>query len=131
MIIVFTTLKMLTIAHLKQFSMESPPSEMLGRAPAVQEKYDSFMCKRENRGDFIATMKERIDRGVYYFTQNDFPYNTTADIEHWVCWYDNANDPSKIICDIQKKNNVITYWKNHSANMSIQEINHIHVFIQK
>ena len=89
------------------------------------------MCERTNRGDFISTMKKRIQEGTYYFTLNDFPYHTSDDIEHWVCWYGKNKEPKEIIEDIEKKNNVITYWKNHSNNMSIQEINHIHVFIQK
>ena len=40
--------------------------------------------------------------------------------------------PEEIVHQIQEKNDIsiVTYWKNHSHNMSIQEINHIHIFIQ-
>jgi len=124
---------MLTVEKLCKYSMENPPMEMLGRSPCVQEKYDSFMCIQDNRYNFIANMKEKLHGSIrrYHFAPNDFPYHTSPDIEHWVCWYGKYTDPLSIIAEIKEKNNVITFWKNYSANMSIQEINHIHVFIQK
>ena len=122
---------MLTAKSLSQYSMERPPLNMLGRSPEVQAQYDNFVCKRENRSEFISSMKERLGCSDYYFTQNDFPYHTESGIEHWVCWYTKEASPFRIIDEIKKNNNVITFWKNHTQNMSIQEINHIHVFIQK
>lgn len=111
--------------------MENPPMTMLGRSPEIQEKYDNFMSKCENRCGFIDDMKCRLQQKEFHFTQNDFPYHTTSNIEHWVCWYGKESDPKKIVGQLSIKNNIITYWKNHSQNMSIQEINHIHVFIQR
>ena len=123
---------MLTRETLKNYSMANPPMEMLGRAPEVQEKYDTFAAKRHNRGSFIDTMKAALHCKPFHFVPNDFPYNTSPNIEHWICWYGKDVTPCEIIEKLQKKNglSIVTYWKNHSHNMSIQEINHIHVFIE-
>ena len=106
---------------------------MLHRAPEVQKKYDTFICKSNNRTGFIDTMKCQLKKKDYHFVQNDFPYHTTSNIEHWVCWYRKETDPQAIVGELTEKKgiDIITFWKNHSQNMSIQEINHIHVFIQK
>lgn len=106
---------------------------MLHRAPEVQKRYDTFICQSNNRAGFIDTMKCQLKKKDYHFVQNDFPYHTTSNIEHWVCWYRKETDPQAIVCELSEKKgiDIITFWKNHSQNMSIQEINHIHVFIQK
>lgn len=124
---------MLTHEALKNYSMANPPLEMLGRAPEVQEKYDRFAEKRKNRGSFIDTMKATLDCKPFHFVPNDFPYHTLPNIHHWVCWYGQDVSPDEIIAELTKNKDIsiITYWKNHSHNMSIQEINHIHVFIEK
>ena len=123
---------MLTSEALRNYSMANPPMKMLGRAPEVQEKYDSFAAKRQNRGSFVDTMKVTLQCKPFHFVPNDFPYYTAPNIEHWVCWYGTDVTPDEIIRKIQEKNHItiVTYWKNHSHNMSIQEINHIHIFIQ-
>ena len=120
---------MLTCQALQQFSLEKPPAVMLGRSPEVQSKYDKFMKEKTNRGGFIEKMKENLKGKKFHFVINDFPYHTVKGIEHWVCWYSSEEDPSKIIDELKEKYDVITCWKNLSHNMSIQEINHIHVFI--
>ena len=122
---------MLTKSQLIQFNMEHPPTCMLGRSPKVQSDYEKFMKKDCNRGDFVACMKERLEYKKFYFVLNDFPYHTVDGIEHWVCWYGKDSKPEDFIQEIKEKKEIITYWKNYSQNMSIQEINHIHVFIQK
>ena len=119
---------MLTCQTLKQFSMEKPPEIMLGRAPEVQLAYETFSKKR-GRGDFVTTMKKILEGKEFYFVKNDFPYHTVKGIEHWVCWYMDDKDPEKIIRELKHTNDVITYWKNLPQNRSIQEISHIHVFI--
>lgn len=123
---------MLTFDSLKTYSMANPPMEMLGRAPDVQEKYDTFAAQGQNRGSFISTMKETLQCKPFHFVPNDFPYHTTPNIHHWVCWYGQEVTPDEIVAEIKKRNDIsiVTYWKNHSHNMSIQEINHIHIFIQ-
>lgn len=119
---------MLTCQTLKQFSMEKPPEIMLGRAPEVQLAYETF-SKKKGRGDFVTTMKKILEGKEFYFVKNDFPYHTVKGIEHWVCWYMDDKDPEKIIRELKHTNDVITYWKNLPQNRSIQEISHIHVFI--
>lgn len=119
---------MLTCQTLKQFSMEKPPEIMLGRAPEVQIAYETF-SKKKGRGDFVTTMKKILEGKEFYFVKNDFPYHTVKGIEHWVCWYMDDKDPEKIIRELKHTNDVITYWKNLPQNRSIQEISHIHVFI--
>ena len=122
---------MLSRHQLAQYTMDNPPMTMLGRSTEIQEKYDNFMSKGDNRSGFIDNMKCRLQKEEFHFVQNDFPYHTTSNIEHWVCWYGKETDPKKIVKDLSIKNNIITFWKNRSQNMSIQEVNHIHVFIQK
>ena len=122
---------MLTRDILREYTMENPPKVMLPRSPCVQQKYDAFICQSKNRSCFISDMRENLKCHPYYFVPNDFPYHTSPGIEHWVCWYGKYIEPASIIAEIKEKNNVITFWKNYSTNMSIQEINHIHVFIQK
>ena len=122
---------MLTLAALTQYTMDSPPMTALPRSPEVQAKYDAFIEKGNNRSEFVNSMKCRLKKKRYYFTRNDFPYHTDNHIEHWVCWYEKETCPDEIVKEIEGKNHIITYWKNHSQNMSIQEINHIHIFIQK
>ena len=119
---------MLTCQTLKQFSMEKPPEIMLGRAPEVQLAYETF-SKKKGRGDFVTTMKKILEGKEFYFVKNDFPYHTVKGIEHWVCWYMDDKDPEQIIRELKHTNDVITYWKNLPQNRSIQEISHIHVFI--
>ena len=122
---------MLSRTELCKYSIASPPTRMLGRSKEVQTKYDLFLEDCKNRVGFVEEMKCMLQKGVYHFVQNDFPYHTTSNIEHWVCWYGRDTDPKKIVGELKKSNDIITYWKNHSYNMSIQEINHIHVFIQR
>lgn len=122
---------MLSRQELIQYTMENPPMTMLERSSEIQEKYDNFMRKGINRSGFIENMKCRLQQEEFHFVQNDFPYHTTPNIEHWVCWYGKDTDPKKIVGELKQKNKIITYWKNHSQNMSIQEVNHIHVFIQR
>jgi hypothetical protein len=122
---------MLTLTALTKYTMESPPMTALPRSPEIQAKYDAFIEKGNNRSEFVNSMKCRLKNKRYYFTRNDFPYQTERHIEHWVCWYEKDTCPHEIVKEIEGKNHIITYWKNHSQNMSIQEINHIHIFIQK
>ena len=122
---------MLTREILRKYTMENPPRVMLSRSLCVQEKYDAFICQPKNRSSFIANMREKLKCFRYHFVPNDFPYHTEPGIEHWVCWYGKHIEPESIIAEIKEKNKVVTFWKNYSINMSIQEINHIHVFIQK
>lgn len=122
---------MLTCKALQKFSLEQPPDIMLGRAPDVQSAYDKFSQQKTNRGSFVSTMEKNLKGKKYYFVKNDFPYHTVDGIEHWVCWYkeDEENKAKKIISDLKSKYNVITCWKNLPHNCSIQEICHIHVFL--
>ena len=122
---------MLTREVLTSYSMSNPPMEMLGRAPEVERRYINFVQQRQNRGNFISDMKTTLQCKPFHFVPNDFPYYTAPNIEHWVCWYGTNITPEEIVHQIQEKNDIsiVTYWKNHSHNMSIQEINHIHIFI--
>ena len=122
---------MLTHSALTKYTMCSPPMTALPRSPEIQAKYDAFIEKGNNRSEFVNSMRRRLKNNRYYFTPNDFPYQTECQIEHWVCWYGKQTCPHEIAKEIGGKNHIITYWKNHSQNMSIQEINHIHIFIQK
>lgn len=122
---------MLNQTALRKYSMDCPPMSVLPRTPEVQAKYNTFIKKNNNRCEFITNMKAKLKKRPYYFTPNDFPYATEGGIEHWVCWYERETCPHEIIADLRRENHIITYWKNHSHNMSIQEINHIHIFIRK
>ena len=122
---------MLSFETLSKYSMECPPRIMLGRSMQVQSKYDTFMREDDNKCAFIEKIRIILNEKSFHFVKNDFPYHTVDGIEHWLCWYDNKTDINNIISLLKKKNNIITCWKNYSFNMSIQEINHIHVFIQK
>ena len=123
---------MLTYETLRNYSMNNPPMEMLGRAPDVQEKYDIFASTNQTRSSFISTIKEILQYKPYHFVPNNFPYHTVPNIYHWVCWYNQDKNPDKIIIELKKKYgiSIVTYWKNYSHNMSIREINHIHIFIK-
>jgi hypothetical protein len=122
---------MLSAKQLRSYSMSYPPMEMLGRTPTIQKKYECHMSDEKKKNCFIESIKSILACNKYHFVPNDFPYNTSPGIEHWVCWYSNSTEPDKFIHEIKEKNNIISYWKNNSNNMSIQEINHIHIFIQK
>lgn len=123
---------MLTREVLTSYSMSNPPMEMLGRAPEVERRYIDFAQQRQNRGNFISNMKHTLQCKPFHFVPNDFPYHTAPNIEHWVCWYGRDITPDEIVRQIQEKNDIsiVTYWKNHSHNMSIHEVNHIHIFIE-
>lgn len=122
---------MLSTSELKQYTMKNPPQHMLGRSPEIERKYTEFASRREGRGNFIDSIKCTLRTKPYHFVPNDFPYHTTSNIEHWVCWYGKDITPAEIIRRLREKNKIVTFWKNYSHNMSIKEVSHIHVFIEK
>ena len=120
---------MLTCADLKQYSMSCPPDYPLCRSARIQEKYDTFISNPENKKKFIEKITKMVNSSTYYFTENNFPYHTVRGIEHWVCWYKRDHDVDFIIDCLKEQYDIVTYWKNLPNNRSIQEINHLHVFI--
>jgi len=121
---------MLTIHTIKQYTMKCPPMIGLEREHKIQEKYNTFNAVGGGK-KFITDTQTILLNQLFHFTKNDFPYYTTKNIEHWVCWYGKDISVSEIINSIGKNCDIVTYWKNHTFNRSIAEINHIHVFIQK
>ena len=122
---------MLTREQLIKFNMENPPVKPLVRSCGVQSDYDSFINKSNNRTSFINEVKAVLSKCGYHFVPNDFPYHTTPNIEHWVCWYGRDTTPQEIIKKLGLSNSIITYWRNSAENRSIAEISHIHVFIER
>ena len=122
---------MLSRSDLQQYTMKNPPQHMLGRSLEVERKYEEFAAQTQCRGKFIDSIKCTLRDKPYHFVQNDFPYQTTTAIEHWVCWYGKDITPAEIIRRLREKNKIVTFWKNDPHNMSIKEVSHIHVFIEK
>lgn len=119
---------MISTSKLCSFTVESPPTHMLGREETVQKKYDLFCKNKENGKRFINTVKNKLKHQEYYFVENDFPYYVESNVKHMICWYKSGTLKS-ILKKLRKYNKIITYWENLPQNKSIPDINHIHVFI--
>ncbi len=118
----------LTEKILKQYSNKNPPTSALGRNEIIQKKYDEFKNNQNLTENFLKKIKIQIKENNYYLHENDFPYNVDNNIKHLLLWYVDDNIINDILLNL--KNKLITYWINNNDNKSIQEINHIHIFVK-
>ena len=100
------------------------------RNDAIQKKY--IIHKQNKVGTFIKKIKNNSNK--YILIKNNFPYNVSKNIKHYVLWVnDNKTHISnKIIKNELNKKNIsgrFCYGKNLTKHKSIPEIEHYHVFI--
>lgn len=129
---------MLTWAFLCQFNETNPPTCALGRSISVQKKYDTFRDNIiQNYGNVSNYLEETlfVNEEPFIIKKNDFPYNTTSNIDHYLLWINPKYNSYFTNKSVKKQlelffENKYIFFKNNSNNMSIQSITHYHIFIK-
>ena len=129
---------MLTWSVLSQFNENSPPIHALGRTKEVERKYTEFrhriVDKYESVSHYLIQTLFKNDES-FLIKKNDFPYNTTEDIQHYLLWINPqkdayfTNETIKNKLELFFKSKYI-FFKNNNNNMSIQSIKHYHIFLR-
>jgi len=96
----------------------------------IEEKYMNDMTKEQK----INYIKEILKINDYYLAPNDYPYDVSDNIKHYVFWYKNTyslEDALNIALSYFKKpHNDIIVFVNDINNRSILDINHYHIFVK-
>tara|TARA_Y100000590_G_scaffold470766_1_gene669739 strand:- start:23403 stop:23801 length:399 start_codon:yes stop_codon:yes gene_type:complete len=129
---------MLTWSVLSQFNENNPPTHALGRTSEVELKYSKFRHKILSKYDSVSQYLNKTlftNDEDFIIKKNDFPYNTTKDIHHYILWINPKNDAYftnetiKYNLELFFKNKYI-FFKNNRDNMSIEAIKHYHIFLK-
>jgi hypothetical protein len=100
------------------------------RKTEIEEKYK----KDETIQVKLNYIKEMLKMNDYYLIPNDYPYDVSEDINHYVFWYKNIyslEDALKIALSYFKKtHNEIIVFVNDITNKSVLDINHYHIFVK-
>ena len=130
---------MITWKVLSQFNENSPPILALGRTNEVEHKYTEF---RQRIVGTYGSVSHYLNRTLFtndepfVINKNDFPYNTTEDIHHYILWINPHNDnyftneTIKHKLELSFKSKYI-FFKNNSNNQSIKSIQHYHIFLRR
>jgi hypothetical protein len=130
---------MLTWKVLSQFNENSPPILALGRTNEVEHKYTEFRQRIVGTyGSVSHYLNETLftNDTPFVVNKNDFPYNTTEDIHHFILWINPHNDnyftneTIKHKLELSFKSKYI-FFKNNSNNQSIKSIQHYHIFLRR
>ena len=127
---------------LNKFNIKKPPKIQLYRDFETNARYLDFtqsLIKREI--SINEHLKEKFFGGLHYFKEyrfleNEYPYNIDKNIKHYNLWFNPKiihNTTDKRIILLLKfilKNTPFIVFKNIPTNMSVQKIQHYHVFFK-
>jgi len=113
---------------LLMFNYENPPTKNMPRKKEVSQQYDEYI-KIDGPKKFLKTLNEELDRSLFYFCKNSFPYNVEEPIKHSCLWYRGKTTKEEVE-DFLNKNNIqyITFFENPNHLKSVKEVCHFHVF---
>lgn len=93
----------------------------------IQKKYN--MDKSKNNFSFFKKKIEySINTNGYSLTKNNYPYNITNNIQHFIIWTNFT--PLKIKNILDNKFNNYIFFKNLEKNKTIKDLEHYHVFTE-
>ena len=93
----------------------------------IQKKYN--MDKSKNNFSFFKKKIEySINTNGYSLTKNNYPYNITNNIQHFIIWTNFT--PLKIKNILDNKFNNYIFFKNIEKNKTIKDLEHYHVFTE-
>ena len=127
---------MLTWNVLSQFNENNPPTYALGRTKEVEHKYTEFRQRIVDKYESVSHyLNETLftNDEPFLIKKNDFPYNTTEDIQHYILWINPHNDDYFTNETVKNKLELFfkskyIFFKNNSNNQSIKSIQHYHIF---
>jgi len=115
--------------HLLKYNL-SIVVDKLPRKKEIAEKYMNDLTKEQK----LNHIKQILTTNDYYLIPNDYPYDTSSDITHYVFWYKNAyslEDALMIsLSYFNKTSNDIIIFVNDITNKSVLDINHYHIFVK-
>lgn len=117
--------------HLRTLSTQIP------RSQDVQTKYIKSKTKTDSRLDWI---KQQLRSKDWILLKNDYPYDVQDGVVHYVFWYkdDISLEQTHQICTSSAvcvsrsapRVNDVVVTTNTTANKSVPDISHHHVFIR-
>ena len=100
------------------------------RKTEIEEKYMNDMTKQQK----LNYIKQKLKTDDYYLIPNDYPYDLSEDINHYVFWCKETyslEDVLKIaLLYFKKTSNEIIVLVNDITNKSVLDINHYHIFVK-
>ena len=100
------------------------------RKTEIEEKYMNDMTKQQK----LNYIKQKLKTDDYYLIPNDYPYDLSEDINHYVFWCKETyslEDVLKIaLLYFKKTSNEIIVFVNDITNKSVLDINHYHIFVK-
>ena len=100
------------------------------RKTEIEEKYMNDMTKQQK----LNYIKQKLKTDDYYLIPNDYPYDLSEDIKHYVFWCKETyslEDVLKIaLLYFKKTSNEIIVFVNDITNKSVLDINHYHIFVK-
>lgn len=100
----------------------------LWRSSKNTNKYN--LDKMTNKfSDFEEKIKNKITDKGYIITENDYPYNVSSDVLHYIIWCN--KNPSEIKKILDTKYRKYVFFRNLYKYKSIKRIEHYHIFIKK
>lgn len=128
---------MLTWNILSEFNENNPPKQSLGRSKYIEDKYSIFRNEIVNEYGSVSNYLNKTlftNNEQFVLKQNDFPYNTSNNIKHYILW---INPKYNLYIDdiiLKEKlelffKNKYVFFRNNSDNKSIPSIEHYHIFL--
>jgi hypothetical protein len=78
---------------------------------------------------FKEMVQNKINDEDYIITENNYPYNISDDILHYIIWCN--KNPYEIKKILDKKYKSYVFFRNIYKHKSIKNIEHYHIFIKK
>ena len=110
--------------NIEEFSFKNPPKRTM-------RKYENCeVCSPLDKKNFIRKIKTELETKEFFFTENNFPYDTKYD--HFCLWTKNKMNEEEIVKILTGLGvNYKTFFENIPEFRSIMEITHYHVFLIK
>jgi hypothetical protein len=100
------------------------------RKKEIEEKYMNDITKEQK----LNYIKQLLKTNDYHLVPNDYPYDISSNIQHYVFWYKNTyslEDALTIsLSHFHKTSNEIIIFVNDITNKSVLDINHYHIFVK-
>jgi len=137
----------LTWDNLLQYH-RNPPPHQIGRKEDTEIKYQTYLQNLKNKNITISDhIKNSVMTDNPSIIQNDFPYWTNNNIQHYCIWWSDissisfdisSDDGEKYVCHLvenhfnkqMKPSENFIYFENKKENKSIPDVMHIHLFIK-
>lgn len=100
------------------------------RKPEILQKYEDDI-KNNICSHNLNKIKKELEYFDYVITINQYPYNFTSNLKHYIFWFNNicSMNNALSICKKELGDNIIIFCNTFNLK-SVKDINHYHIILQ-